>query len=85
MNILHSINPGATVTGNVKESWQKMRFNLDYRVDFTELVNHHAKFPQVFQPAFALHRDFQHAFFGTFKFSFSVSLRKYSYFYWFPF
>jgi hypothetical protein len=65
MNLLHGVTGEEKVEGNVKASWQKMRFNTDDKVDFQELVNHHGKFPLVFQPAFKLHRDMQTAFFGS--------------------
>jgi hypothetical protein len=65
MNLLHEKDGQDKVGGNVKASWVKMRFNTDDLVDFTELKNHHHKFPMLFEPAFRLHRDMQTAFFGA--------------------
>ena len=64
MNLLHEVDEGETVKGNIRGAWNKMRFNTDDRVDFKEFTHHHGKFPMVFQPAIRLQRDMQACFFG---------------------
>lgn len=54
MNILHKVPTGETVRGNIKVSWQNLRFSEDDRVEFEELKGYHEKFPRLFAPAFRL-------------------------------
>lgn len=54
LHILHGVKTGDTVKGNIKVSWQNMKFSEDDRVEFEELLTFHQQFPRLFQPAFKL-------------------------------
>jgi hypothetical protein len=54
MNILHNIEVGETVRGNVKDSWNRLTFADDNLVDYHELSEIVNRFPKLFQPAFML-------------------------------
>mmetsp|Transcript_15981 Transcript_15981/g.24083 ORF Transcript_15981/g.24083 Transcript_15981/m.24083 type:complete len:341 (+) Transcript_15981:181-1203(+) len=54
MNILHRVEDGETVKGNIKISWQNLKFGDDDRVDFEEFEHFHKEFPRLFQPAFSV-------------------------------
>jgi len=50
---MHRVGKGATVTGNVKASWNTLTFT-DTQLEFTEFEKIHNKFPRLFEPAFKL-------------------------------
>jgi Ca2+-binding EF-hand superfamily protein len=54
MNTLHHIKAPNTVSGNVKASWVKLKFNEDLKVDYEEFVKMNHEFPRLFAPAFRL-------------------------------
>jgi hypothetical protein len=53
MNVVHNVDRGKTVTGNVKGSWMKLTFKND-QLDFKEFMKIHNAFPRLFGPAFRL-------------------------------
>ena len=48
MNILHNIEAGETVRGNVKDSWNRLTFADDNLVDYNELSEIVNRFPKLF-------------------------------------
>jgi hypothetical protein len=64
MNILHNLEEGEVVKGNVKDSWNRLTFADDNMVDYSELSEIHSRFPKLFQPAFMLQNQMMIHFMG---------------------
>lgn len=62
--IVHNIIPPSKVKGNARESWNRIEFDGDDRVEFKELHDIHRKFPRVFEPAFMLQNNMMTSILG---------------------
>lgn len=52
MNSLHGVIPPDKATGNIKESWMRLKFPVNNKITFEDLQTYHAQGPLILEPAF---------------------------------
>ena len=65
MDTVHNVTePGDHVRGNARQSWNKLTFQQDLKIELSELHMIHERFPKLFQPAFMLQAHMMTHFMG---------------------